>query len=258
MSNKVTADNILDIARAWLGYGEANGKFREILTVYNSHKPLARGYAIKVTDEWCDAFVSAVAIKAGAVDLIGTEVGCEKHVAIFKSKGIWIEDGAVKPEPGWIILFNWDKFGQPNEGNADHIGYVEKVEKGRIITIEGNKSTVVSRRDIPIGWGYIRGYARPNYFVESVEREDDDIMDFDKLSNEQVDALLKRIDERLSNKPVSEYAKMSSIKGVKSGLFADGDKDGMIDDPQCFLRRQELAVVLNRAGLLEKDYTLDD
>ena len=158
-----TANKVLDVARSWLGYSEANGKFKEILNVYNSHKPLARGYAIKPTDEWCDAFVSAVAIKAGAVDIIGTEVGCEKHVQIFKEKGIWIENGCSKPMPGDIILFNWNDADQPNDGGADHIGFVEEVRGSTIVCIEGNKGEAVARRNIHIGWGYIRGFARPKY-----------------------------------------------------------------------------------------------
>lgn len=158
-----TANDVIKVAQGWIGYSEANGKFKEILNVYNSHKPLARGYKIKTTDEWCDAFVSACAIKAGAVDLIGTEVGCEKHVAIFKKKGIWIEDGKVKPQVGDIILFNWDDNTQANDGGADHIGIVEQVYGNTIVCIEGNKNEVVARRTINVGWGYIRGYARPKY-----------------------------------------------------------------------------------------------
>lgn len=166
----VTANKILDTARKWIGYSEANGKFKEILDVYNSHKPLARGYAIKTTDEWCDAFVSAVAIKAGAVDLIGTEVGCPKHVAIFQKKGIWIEDGSQKPKPGDIILFNWDDSTQPNDGGADHIGFVESVTGTTITCIEGNMGAgTVGRRNINVGWGYIRGFARPKYDEEPVK-----------------------------------------------------------------------------------------
>ena len=159
----VTAQDVLNIMRSWLGYSEANGKYIEILNIYNSHKPLARGYAIKPNDEWCDATVSAAAIKAGAVDIIGTEVGCEEHVNIFKRKGIWIEDGTIVPEPGDIILYNWDDKTQPNNGYSDHIGYVEKVTNGKIIAIEGNRGEAVARREIPVGWGMIRGFARPKY-----------------------------------------------------------------------------------------------
>lgn len=159
----VTAEDILNVARGWLGLSEDDGSFKEILDTYNKHKPLARGYAIKVTDEWCDAFASAVAIKANAVDLIGTEVGCEKHLAIFKKLGIWIEDGSVKPEPGDLILFNWGDKTQPNDGTADHIGYVEEVYDNTFATIEGNVGRKVSRRIIEVGWGPIRGFARPKY-----------------------------------------------------------------------------------------------
>lgn len=163
----VTAQDVLNVMRSWVGYNEVNKKYLEILNVYNSHKPLARGYAIKSSDEWCDACVSAAAIKAGAVDLIGTEVGVEKHVAIFKRKGIWIEDGTITPQPGDVIVFNWDDNIQPNDGNSDHIGYVESVSGGKITTLEGNMGEKVGRRTIPVGYGYIRGFARPKYAASS-------------------------------------------------------------------------------------------
>lgn len=157
------AKDVLDIARSWIGYSESNGKHKEILKVYNGHKPLARGYKMKASDAWCDAFVSACAIKAGAVDIIGTEVGCENHIAIFKKKGIWIEDGSIKPQVGDIILFNWDDSTQSNDGAADHIGIVEQQYGNTIVCIEGNYNNAVGRRTINVGWGYIRGFARPKY-----------------------------------------------------------------------------------------------
>lgn len=159
----VTAQDVLNVMRSWIGYSEANGRYLEILNIYNSYKPLARGYAIKPSDEWCDATVSAAAIKAGAVALIGTEVGVEKHVDIFKKKGIWIEDGSIKPKAGDIIVFNWDDSSQSNDGYSDHIGYVEQVSGNTITCIEGNMSEKVGRRTINVGWGYIRGFARPKY-----------------------------------------------------------------------------------------------
>jgi hypothetical protein len=162
-----TANEVLNVLRGWIGYSESNGKFKEIIDTYNSHKPLARGYKLKYTDEWCDGTISAAAIKAGAVDIIGTEVGCEKHIEIFKQKGIWIEDGTVKPKPGDIILFNWDDSTQGNDGYADHIGMVEQQYGNTIICIEGNMNGVVGRRTINVGWGYIRGFARPKYKAES-------------------------------------------------------------------------------------------
>lgn len=158
-----TAEQFVSVMQGWVGYSEANGKFKEIIDIYNSHKPLARGYKLKYTDEWCDGTISAAAIKAGATDIIGTEVGCEKHIEIFKQKGIWIEDGTITPKKGDIILFNWDDSTQPNDGGADHIGVVEKVSGNTITTIEGNKSEAVGRRTLKVGAGNIRGYARPKY-----------------------------------------------------------------------------------------------
>lgn len=158
-----SANDLISVAQKWVGFSEKNGKFVEILNLYNSHKPLAKGYKIKTTDEWCDCFVSACAIKAGAVDLIGTEVSCERHIAIFKKKGIWIEDGTIKPKPGDIILYNWDQKTQPNDGFADHIGIVEQQYANTIVIIEGNMNEAVGRRTINVGWGYIRGFARPKY-----------------------------------------------------------------------------------------------
>lgn len=162
-----TAQDVLNVARNWIGCSEANGTHRQIIDLYNSVKPLPRGYAVKYSDEWCDTFVSACGIKAGCSDLIGRECGCERHVDIFKQKGIWIEDGTITPQAGDIILYNWDTSVQPNNGNSDHIGIVERVSGNTITVIEGNMSERVGRRNIKVGHGNIRGYARPKYASSS-------------------------------------------------------------------------------------------
>ena len=162
-----TAEDLISAMKSWIGFSEGNGKYRNIIDLYNSHKPLARGYKVQYTDEWCDTTVSAAAIKAGMTDLIGTECGCEEHVKIFKKKGIWIEDGTVCPMPGYIVLYNWKQFSQPNDGYSSHIGVVESVQGNTFTVIEGNKGNAVSRRTIPVGWGYIRGFAAPRYETET-------------------------------------------------------------------------------------------
>lgn len=159
----VTADDVINTAWAWLGRSMYDGTHIEIIDLYNSHTPLARGYKVGYKDHWCDTFVSAVFIKLGATDLIGTECGVEEHVKIFKAKGIWEENGAITPDPGDIIVFNWDSNSQPNDGYSDHIGIVESVSDGCIHTIEGNANGVVGRRQYKIGHGNIRGFAKPRY-----------------------------------------------------------------------------------------------
>lgn len=146
-----------------VGINEKNGTHKRIIDVYNNHKPLPRGYKVKYTDSWCSTGLSAIAILTNSVDIIGKECGVEQHVKIFKSKGIWNEDGTITPERGDIIVFNWDKKTQPNVGWSDHIGVVEKVSGGKITTIECNISDSIGRRTIAVGDGRIRGYARPKY-----------------------------------------------------------------------------------------------
>lgn len=159
-----TVEEILSIARGWIGRSEAAGTHRLIIDLYNSHLPRARGYAVQYSDSWCDACVSAMFIRAGAVDAIGgTECGVEEHIKLFKAAGIWIEDGTITPTPGDIVCYNWDTGSQPNDGFADHIGIVEDVEIGVFGVIEGNCDGAVKRRYVPVGWGYIRGFARPKY-----------------------------------------------------------------------------------------------
>lgn len=160
---KRTAKKYIEVLKGWNGYSEANGKYRQIINLYNSHRPLARGYAVSYRDAWCDVTVSAAAIKADMVDLIGTECGVEEHVKIFQKLGIWKEDGRITPKPGYIIVYNWDCAKQPNDGYSDHIGVVVGVQSGTITVIEGNKEDAVGYRSIPVGWGYIRGYAAPKY-----------------------------------------------------------------------------------------------
>lgn len=163
----VTAQKIIDIMESWVGLSRAKGTHKPIIDLYNSHKPLARGYKVTYSDSYCDTTVSAAFIKAGAVDLIGgTECGVEEHIKLFKKAGIWNEDGAIIPEPGYIVCYNWDDGTQPNDGYADHIGVVKSVNKKAksFEVTEGNMSGgVVGHRTVAIGWGYIRGFACPKY-----------------------------------------------------------------------------------------------
>lgn len=158
-----TAEDVIKVMQGWLGYSESNGKFKQIIDLYNSVKPLPRGYTVRYTDEWCDTTVSAAGIKAGCSDLIGRECSCTAHIRILKEKGIWIEDGSIPPQPGDIIFYNWSDSTQPNDGDVDHVGIVERVSGGYITAIEGNRHSEVARRIIPVGWGYIRGFGRPKY-----------------------------------------------------------------------------------------------
>lgn len=161
-------DQIIAQARAWLGKKESDGSHREIIDVYDSHKPLARGYAVKYTDAWCATFVSALAIKCGLTDIIPTECGCGQMVTLFQKLGEWIENDAYLPSPGDVIFYDWQDSGSgDNTGWPDHVGIVEEVSGKTITIIEGNKSDSVSRRTLQVNGKYIRGYGVPKYSSSS-------------------------------------------------------------------------------------------
>ena len=117
----VTAEDVLAVMRSWIGLSRSAGTHHVIIDTYNSYTPRARGYKVSYQDAFCDTTVSAAFIKLGAVDLIGgPECGVEEHVKLFKKAGIWEEDGTVTPEPGWLIVYNWDDNTQPNDGFSRH------------------------------------------------------------------------------------------------------------------------------------------
>lgn len=162
-----TRSKIVAQARSWIGCKESDGSHKKIIDVYNSHTPRARGYKLKCTDAWCSGFASAVAIACGATDIIPTEVGCQKHIELFKKEGIWVEDDAYVPQPGDYIFYDWQDNGAgDNKGHSDHVGIVEKVEDGAITVIEGNYSNSVKRRTLNVNGKYIRGYGVPKYAAD--------------------------------------------------------------------------------------------
>jgi len=162
------ASKAVNQAKAWIGKKETNGSHKTIIDIYNAHKPLARGYKVKYTDEWCATFVSAVSIKLGYTSIIPTECSCQKMIELFKKKGAWIENENRTPKPGEIIFYDWQDNGKgDNKGNADHVGIVEKVSGGQITVIEGNYSSAVKRRILAVNGKYIRGYAVPAYDKEN-------------------------------------------------------------------------------------------
>lgn len=167
-----TANQIVKQMVSWIGCKESDGSHKKIIDVYNSHKPLARGYKLKYTDPWCAGTVSAAAIACGATDIIPTEVSCSKMIELCKEKGIWHENENYVPDPADIIFYDWDDNGVgDNKGGSDHVGFVEKVSGDTITAIEGNYGDAVKRRTLKVNGRYIRGYALPKYDNEEIEDE---------------------------------------------------------------------------------------
>ena len=164
MTEQEMRAKVVSIAQSYIGCNERDGSHKKIIDLYNSHRPLARGYAVKYTDAWCSTFASAVAIQAGLTSIIPTECGCQKHIELFKKLGSWQENDAHVPSPGDYIFYDWQDSGVgDNKGAADHVGIVEKVAGNTITVIEGNYSNAVKRRTLAVNGRYIRGYGVPKY-----------------------------------------------------------------------------------------------
>lgn len=150
--------------RSWIGKNEADGSFREIIDIYNSHTPRARGYKLQYSDEWCAGTVSAAAIATGNTNAVPLEVSCHYMIEGAKAKGIWVENDSYVPQGGDIILYDWQDSGiGDNTGNPDHVGVVEYTSGGIIHVIEGNNGEKVARRELSVNGRYIRGFIVPKY-----------------------------------------------------------------------------------------------
>ena len=112
------------------------------------------GFSSRV--EWCAIFVSWCADQCGLLDsgAIPRFSGVGTGVNWFQSRGQWLS-GSATPEPGMLIFFKWY---DSDATIADHVGIVERVENGRIYTIEGNSNDMVRRNSYPVGYGEIKGY----------------------------------------------------------------------------------------------------
>ena len=116
--------------------------------------------------EWCACFVSWCANECGYIDtgIIPKYAGCVWGVQWFQERGQWM-DNSAEPAPGTIIFFDWDNKGGsgPQDGESDHTGIVEKVENGRVYTVEGNSGDSCRENSYPLGYYEILGYGCPAY-----------------------------------------------------------------------------------------------
>lgn len=161
----ILRSKVVSTAESWLGANESDGSHEAIIDLYNSHTPLAQNYTVEYDDEWCATFVSAVAIECGVTDVIPTECGCQRQIALFKDLGTWEEADDYKPLPGDIIYYCWsdDALSGDCTGWSDHVGIVVGTAGNFIKVIEGNKGAEVAYRYISVDASGIRGYAIPDY-----------------------------------------------------------------------------------------------
>lgn len=165
MTENELRQQVVDTINAWVGATKGSAKHLEILEIYNNHRPLARGYAVKKTDAYCATTVSAAYIKVGIAEYTGTECGVEKYTIVAKNKGIWVENDAHTPKIGDACVYDWDDNGVGDcTGAGDHIGIVTKVTANSFVVTEGNMTGgKVGTRTMAINGKYIRGFICPDF-----------------------------------------------------------------------------------------------
>lgn len=210
----------------WLGTKEGSADHRRLLAIYNGIRPLPRGYAMKDTDPWCAAFVSAAAVEAGIGALVPLECSCGKIIAQAQDMGIWVEDDAHVPTVGDWLLYNWDAAQSGDDtGPADHIGIVVGVLDRQLLVVEGNYDNAVKLRRVSVDGAKIRGFVCPRY---------------DALAKEEAMERYHTLDQ------VPAYARETIEK-----LTSDGSLRGITEDDLGLSEELvRILVILDRRGLL--------
>ena len=111
---------------------------------------------------WCCIFVTWVANQNG---VLGTAIpkvaGVSSMYSFFNKNNAYKKKGTYTPKPGDIIFFDWE-----GKGKLQHVGIVDKVENGKVYTLEGNsKGDTARAKEYPLNSKYIKGYGVPNYNV---------------------------------------------------------------------------------------------
>ena len=238
MTELEVRSKVVAVMRGWLGWSEANGKFKAIIDLYNTQKPLPRGYAVQYDDEWCATTVTAAGMAAGLHDIILGECSCSKMIELYRAIGRWEENDAYRPEPGDIIMYYW-KDGKDYATTdctkpPNHVGFVAEVVGNTIKIIEGNKGEAVAYRTAQVNGRYIRGYCLPDYASKAEE--------YDNMSYEQFKEYMTKYRKELQDNDCGDWSAEARAWAIAVGLMAgngttvDGQPNMMWAD---FLTREQ-------------------
>lgn len=114
----------------------------KVVIEYNKIRPLPEGYTLKVSDDWCAAYVSVIMYRAGFKRI--SECSVPRMLLLAKSSGTW-RDKSYKPVPGDIVIYDWDEI-----KDGDHVGIITDIDNIGFITVkEGNKAGAIGVRALP-------------------------------------------------------------------------------------------------------------
>ena len=212
--------------------------------VYNGKK---NGYA------WCDMFVDWCFITTFGLELgmkmtnqaeRGYGAGCYMSANYYKYIDCFHEDD---PQPGDQIFFTSD-----GGKTMEHTGIVEKVEGGRVYTIEGNTSSVpgvvanggmVREKSYSLTYNRIGGYGTPLWNLVPENEQEDDDMDKARFTE-----LFNEMRRDLQDNDCGQYSEEARNWATETGLIlGGGDLNG---EPnymwQDMMTREQFVTVLYR------------
>lgn len=153
-SEDAVRQRILDLARAELALGvKEDRENNDSAGHIDRYRSAVKGKGNRL-DEWCGDFASYITLHAGVP--IGEngagEINGNAMRRWAEKSGRWYS-AKQAPKAGDLIMFEWKTGGH-------HVGVVERVENGRVYTIEGNSGHAVKARSYSLNasdiWGYIR------------------------------------------------------------------------------------------------------
>ena len=119
----------------------------------NSGSKYWKWYGLNSRVSWCAIFVSWCASENGDLNnTIPKFAAVNEGMDWFRHHDKWKDNNYV-PNAGDIIFFDWEVNGRP-----DHVGIVEKVENGKVYTIEGNSNDEVKAKSYSLDYKCIFGY----------------------------------------------------------------------------------------------------
>ena len=224
-----TAQQLLDIARAELGTKESPAGSNNVK--YNTAY-----YGREVYDglwdtefPWCVVFLWWCFRQAGAAELFyggSKTASCRQLLSYHKRQAV------TDYQPGDLIFYNFH-----GKATAEHVGICESAGGSSIVTIEGNTGVgndanggAVMRRTRSLG--QIVGAYRPAY-------EEDD-MDIEALTDEQLVRLAERMQAALGAKSVGPALRPELAEAMAAGI-TDGSS------PNAFCTRAQAAVMVKRS-----------
>ena len=133
-------NNIVEVAKSQVGTTSGS----KYWTWYGFNKKV----------NWCAIFVSWCANESGMLDdsSVPKFSLCTDGENWYKKNNRW-KDKSYVPMTGNIIFFDWQQ-----DGHTDHVGIVEKVENGKVFTVEGNSKDEVREKSYNLSSKSIYGY----------------------------------------------------------------------------------------------------